>query len=273
MRQMQQTFISTRFSTTLKPASLLLAGVLLTGLVGCGITSDGSSTSTGQESPPADATSDSDTSSGTKPTEPPADAPVTPTNIEGSYQVTGTNPDGSAYEGTLLVTQQGEVYQFSWNAGNTFEGVGILDGNYVVVGYDEVGDGCAVSSYQMTNDGLDGLWGVYNETGIGTEKATREGASGADLSGSYSVTGTNPDDTTYGGTLSMAVQGPLYQMTWSVGAPFEGIGFEHGDILAVTYGSETCAVVSYEIQQDGTLDGIWGYSGIEQLGTEVATPQ
>ena len=57
-------------------------------------------------------------------------APAIPmANIAGKYNVTGTNPDGAAYHGTLEVIAHGDVYQFRWNAGSQYDGVGIVNGD------------------------------------------------------------------------------------------------------------------------------------------------
>ena len=50
---------------------------------------------------------------------------TTSQNIAGKYDITGTNPSGAAYKGTLEVIKHGAVYQFRWNSGGQYDGVGV----------------------------------------------------------------------------------------------------------------------------------------------------
>lgn len=40
--------------------------------------------------------------------------PPPPSELPGFYQVTGTNPEGKPYQGTLQIVQQGTLYQLRW---------------------------------------------------------------------------------------------------------------------------------------------------------------
>ena len=48
------------------------------------------------------------------------------TNLGGRYSVFGTNPDGGEYTGSLEVIPRGGVYQFRWNAGTQYDGIGVI---------------------------------------------------------------------------------------------------------------------------------------------------
>lgn len=94
-------------------------------------------------------------------------------DLAGTYTVTGTNPDGAEYRGTLTIAARGSVYQFSWNTGNTFEGVGVRQGDTISVGWGA--EECGVANYRIgTNETLSSLWGVYGQNQTGTEEATRQ---------------------------------------------------------------------------------------------------
>lgn len=94
-------------------------------------------------------------------------------DIVGAYAVTGTNPDGSAYEGTLTVSAEEDVYQFAWDVGNSYKGVGIQQGNLIAVGWGS--DNCGVVAYAVKdNASLQGTWGVYGQSQLGTEEAVKE---------------------------------------------------------------------------------------------------
>ncbi len=94
--------------------------------------------------------------------------------IAGSYRVTGTNLNGSPYKGSLDITQQGPVYQFSWNTGIKYEGIGIKTQDLISVAYGANGkDICGVVQYEITDTGLKGgKWGMYGENALGTEQGT-----------------------------------------------------------------------------------------------------
>ena len=195
--------------------------------------------------------------------------PVTE-DISGSYAITGTNEDGSPYRGSLEVIKRGDVYQFRWNAGRQYDGVGIPHGNVVAVAFTEGSDGkgCGVVNFRILSDGtLDGKWGYWGLNESGTEKAMR--TSGVDLAGDYNTVGTNPDGGTYKGTLKVAAQGGGYTFAWSNTAM--GFGIKRGNNVSVGIGGSKCAFVAYEIKSDGMLDGVWGGYGSYKTGTEKAT--
>ncbi|MHB8628813.1 MAG: WD40 repeat domain-containing protein [Aggregatilineales bacterium] len=189
-------------------------------------------------------------------------------DLAGNYQVSGTNPDGSVYQGTLAVTQTGATYQFSWTtSGAAVEGIGIQHGNIVAVGY---GVGCGLTAYVIRPDGsLDGQWGVVGQQQIGTERAARND-SFTTLEGSYNVTGTLQNGTAYKGTATIEKTGSTYQVTWTTGNPYVGVGIVRGNVLGVGFGAQGCGIAVYQGQADGSLDGQWGLIGQQQTGAEKA---
>lgn len=95
------------------------------------------------------------------------------TDLEGQYDITGTNTDGKEYKGQLNVKKDGEGYTFSWNAGATFEGFGVKSGDKVAVGFG--GKQCAFVSYDVDASGtLNGKWGGQGAKTFGTEVAKKK---------------------------------------------------------------------------------------------------
>lgn len=95
------------------------------------------------------------------------------TDLEGSYEVSGSNTSGQPYKGTLEVKKSGAGYTFSWNAGSTFEGFGVRQGNTVAVGFG--GNKCGFVSYEVRPGGtLEGQWGGYGSKSVGTEIAKKK---------------------------------------------------------------------------------------------------
>ena len=197
---------------------------------------------------------------------------VVPTaaDISGDYDIVGTNEDGSPYKGALKVIKRGDVYQFRWDAGRQYDGVGVPNGNVVAVAFTEGRDGkhCGVVSYQVLAGGtLDGKWGYWGVNEMGTEKGARK--SGTDLAGIYDMTGKNPNGSGYTVQLSITPRAGGYQFAWSNNS--SGFGIKQGNYVSVGIGGPLCAFVAYEIKQNGVLDGVWGVHGSDKTGTEKAT--
>jgi hypothetical protein len=94
-------------------------------------------------------------------------------DLTGEYDIKGTNPDGKAYTGKLSVKSEGTGYTFKWKGANTFEGFGIKQDDTVAVGLG--GKQCGFVSYVVKSDGaLDGKWGGYGSTEVGTETAKKK---------------------------------------------------------------------------------------------------
>ena len=191
-------------------------------------------------------------------------------DIAGDYSVVGSNPNGSPYKGALAVIKHGDVYQFRWTAGKQYDGIGVPNGNVVAVAFTEGnnGQGCGVVSYQILSGGtLDGRWGYWGKNESGTEQAER--TSGSGVAGEYNVTGTNPNGSSYKGTMTAESRAAGYTFAWSNGAT--GFGVKQGETLSVGIGGSRCAFVAYEIKSGGVLEGIWGGYGSDKTGTEIAT--
>ena len=244
-----------------RPRAALAFAVLIACVVGCKSTN---SSTSGQTDAPKN--TDSSTSSTT--TASATSAPATPPDIAGKYNVVGSNPDGGVYKGTLEIIPRGDVYQFRWNAGTQYDGVGVANGNVVAVAFanGENGKGCGVIDYEIASDGaLDGKWGYWGVNEAGTEKATRTGGSG--LAGDYDATGKNPNGKEYKAKLTVEPAGNLYRFVWSNNT--DGVGIKQGNNVAVGIGGTRCGFVAYEMKSDG-LEGIWGGYGSDKTGTEKA---
>jgi hypothetical protein len=95
----------------------------------------------------------------------------------------------------------------------------------------------------------------------------------ADLSGAYTVEGSNPDGTPYRGTLQVAPAGDAWNFDWLSGAnATHGIGVTLGPKIAVAVGGAACAVVLYRVERDGSLQGVWTVPQGGAVGSETATP-
>ena len=248
--------------------SSIQSAIALILFTACVIACKSTTNTTSTSQPTNSSTNSSTASSSTADTS----APATTANIAGSYNVTGTNPNGAAYRGTLQVIPHGDVYQFRWSAGTEYDGVGVVNGDVVAVAFaaGANGKGCGVIDYLIRNDGsLAGRWGYWGVDEAGNEDATR--ISGSDLAADYDTIGKNPNGTNYKSKLTVEPAGNLYRFVWSNNT--DGVGIKRGNHVAVGIGGVRCGFVAYEIKPDGTLDGVWGGYGSDKTGTETAAKQ
>ena len=250
----------------------ILMGALTALALGCNLSKTSSKTATANASNSNNAadSSSSPASNGQDHSSRTASAPKP--DIAGKYNITGTNPDDSPYKGTLEVITRGDVYQFRWNAGSQYDGVGVQSGKVIAVSYTTGtdGKGCGVVDYDIQGDGtLDGKWGYWGQNEMGTETAKR--TSGSGLVGAYDATGKNPDGKQYNAKLTVEPAGNLYHFVWSNNS--DGVGIKRGENVAVGIGGSRCGFVVYQVGSDGSLDGIWGGGGSDRTGTEKAVKQ
>lgn len=92
----------------------------------------------------------------------------------GKFEVEGANPDGSAYEGKLIITKgANDVFQFAWDtAGSKYIGTGVKMGEFLAAG--SGAKQCGFVIYEVKNGNLEGKWGVPGSTALGSEKATKK---------------------------------------------------------------------------------------------------
>ena len=92
----------------------------------------------------------------------------------GTYNVEGTNLDGSTYGGTATIELTSETTcSIEWNTGSTTSnGICMLYGDAFAAGY-VLGDAVGLIVYQVKGDGsLEGAWTISGKDGSGTENLT-----------------------------------------------------------------------------------------------------
>jgi hypothetical protein len=101
-------------------------------------------------------------------------------------------------------------------------------------------------------------------------------ASAQEIGGSYAVSGTNHDGSTYGGTAEITLTSETTcEIVWTTGSTTsEGICSRNDDAFAAAYVLEDeVGLVIYKVLPDGTLSGLWTIAGEGGTGTEVLMPQ
>lgn len=195
------------------------------------------------------------------------------TDIAGTYQITGANPNGTTYQGTMRIQPSGQTYQIVWETGSTAVGTGLVRGDRLTTSYAQEGAPCGIVFYEIGSNGtLDGEWTVQGLDRIATEQAVP--ADPTTLVGTYEVTGRNFEDSPYTGNLTITSGGAAYQFAWETTAgQFVGTGILNDPFLSVVYGEpDRCGLATYRIGTDGSLDGQWNFLGMDQVVDEQARP-
>ena len=92
----------------------------------------------------------------------------------GTYDVQGTNLDGSAYSGTATITLTSDTTcAIEWNtAGTTSQGICMLHDDAFAAGY-VLQDAVGLVVYKVRAGGvLEGVWTLTGQDGAGTETLT-----------------------------------------------------------------------------------------------------
>jgi len=208
-------------------------------------------------------------------------------DFSGTYNVRGTNPDGTTYAGTMIISAYGDGYRVTqtYSDGTVFRGIGNDMGIYLTVAYLS-GNLPSISIYKVTQPNmLEGFWQDYDNQKEGSETAvvlaggsfpvspSVTGSARFDYSGTYSVQGTNPDGTSYTGTMLVATFGDGYRVTqtYSDGTVWRGVGNDIANYFVVAYQTnDGPSVQIYQRDRSGTLAGYWqNYSNLRE-GTETA---
>jgi hypothetical protein len=95
-----------------------------------------------------------------------------PDGLNGTYSITsGTGPDGKTYSGSVSITPTGDTYAVKWVLPNeSYGGVGIKQGDTLIVGWGEAGKDAGAVSYTIAGGGLSGKWATPGGSQLGTEE-------------------------------------------------------------------------------------------------------
>lgn len=98
--------------------------------------------------------------------------------LDGSYIVTGKNPDGKAYEGTATVTKLEQTYSIQWQFDGELAavGVGIRKGNTLAVIFQTRAGQVGLSLYVITKNRLEGTWTAPGADVVTVETLTKTNA-------------------------------------------------------------------------------------------------
>lgn len=91
----------------------------------------------------------------------------------------------------------------------------------------------------------------------------------AQVAGRYTMTGKNPDGSSYAGAVQVEPTGDTFRVTWTIdGQRYVGTGIGSDEALAVTYRSGNNTGVALIFMDKGLYKVVWTYAGGTQLGLE-----
>lgn len=208
-------------------------------------------------------------------------------NFAGTYSVRGTNPDGTTYTGSMVVTPYGDGYRVTQTIadGTVIRGIGNDMGSYFTVAI-QSGAVPGIAIYRVAQPTvLEGFWQDYESLKEGSETLSVAAGSSFpvpspinpnarnDYSGTYSVSGTNPDGTTYTGSMVVTPYGDGYRVTqtYADGTVWRGVGNDIGDYFVAAYLSNAEPTVQiYQRDRSNALSGYWQSYGNTKEGQETA---
>lgn len=207
--------------------------------------------------------------------------------FDGTYAVSGTDPTGAAYNGTMTVVPFGDGYRLTqFYSGVTYRGVGNDIGDYLAGAYLYDNGVPSVSLYRVTAaNTLSGYWQDFDSSKEGTETATLASRAFAfvpsnpvnntwNYTGSYAIRGTNPDSSAYSGSMILTSYGDGYRASFaSGGSSWRGIANYIGNNLAIAWNNGGVPQVTIYTgnPRSGDLTGFWMDYNTLKEGTEAAT--
>lgn len=207
-------------------------------------------------------------------------------SLSGTYDVTGFNPDGSAYDGVVEIAEAGQhLYRLKWTLTDvaedpdSYEGQGALLWRQLFVVWGEEGADCRAFLFEVAEDGtLSGDWFSAEDLDRrGWEEARPVGKRPAGMiEGRYKVAGKDPSGNEYETKLKVSELGSVYyEFRWQgPGETLEGIGELDEDYLVVVQknAGHQCGRMTFDVQDDGRLEGTWRMTDslYESVGHETA---
>ena len=101
-------------------------------------------------------------------------------------------------------------------------------------------------------------------------------AAAQEIGGSYAVTGTNIDGSSYTGTAEITVLSETTcAIEWTTGdTTSTGVCMRNGIAFSAAHvQDDILGLLIYEVYEDGSMEGIWTVTGQDGVGTETLTPQ
>jgi hypothetical protein len=175
---------------------------------------------------------------------------------------------GTPYSGTVQIHPMGKIYTMSWlTTIGDYCGLAFVEDGYIFAGC-AFDDNYGVTLYKINPDGtLDGKWISPSNQGVIDSETAVNGTPGQ-LEGTYKINGTSIKSGNYQGDLKIIQLDETYQVTWSTGIEYQGVGLRTQDWLIVCWGGGNLFTLAYEIQ-GYKARGRWARFGKSSLGEEI----
>ena len=195
-------------------------------------------------------------------------------SLAGTWTITAARTSSQTpYSGTVQIHPMGKIYSISWlTTLGDYSGLGFFEDGYLLAGTSN-NENYGLTIYTINGDGtLDGRWTTPASKGtIYTEKAV--GGTAAQVEGIYQIAGTmtkiagTMTNGNYEGTLDIRQLNDTYQVFWSTGINYQGVGLVLCNKLVITWGELPIYCLGYKIQDDKAF-GRWAYPDLPDLGEE-----
>ena len=101
-------------------------------------------------------------------------------------------------------------------------------------------------------------------------------AAAADIGGTYKIAGKNVDGSSYTGKAEITITSKnTCRISWNTGSVQNGICMRNGIAFSAAYSfsNGTVGLIIYEIEDDGSLKGLWTIADQAGVGEEILTPE
>lgn len=198
-----------------------------------------------------------------------AHIPKVKTDPAGTWTiVSGQTTNETPYSGTVQIHPMGKIYTVSWlTSVGDYSGLAFFEDCYLFAGC-AFDDNYGVTLYKINPDGtLDGKWIMPSNKGVINFEKAVNGTPGQ-LEGTYQVSSSSLNTEIYQGELNIRQLDATYQVTWSVGTEYQGVGLRANDWLIVCWGSGNPFSMVYEVH-GYKARGRWARLGKSSLGEET----
>ena len=207
------------------------------------------------------------------------------------YSVAGINrDDGSTYVGVTTFTPAGQTYRVAYQnpgSGQGSNGYAIEYKDFLALAMKDNDGGGYLEILARVGDILTGVWTRYGDDGklTGGDIFHQGGnapvnvnfadATSDDPTGDYAISGTNPDGSTYTGSVKIERWGDCFNVTRKIGdekTTGTAVAFKGGLVMNISVGDDTpreaFGVLGVFVKEgDGRL-GIWAKAGNQKIGAE-----
>lgn len=160
-------------------------------------------------------------------------------------------------------------YTAKWDTpSGKYEGIGLVRMNRLIVGWGKGATG--VMFLTKEGEGWKGDWVAPGAEGEALGHETWEGAA---LEGAHAVEGSNPNGSTYAGSVACVKRDEVFFFTWTQGdKTWTGVGLKlDEEHVAIGYGNGNYGAIFYDLSTGDTVEGRWASQKDRRYAVEHLT--